>query len=118
MREFIVTRDAFTFARHTQLHAADKAAEILISSLINDQQWNADGPELGFAKDVSAEMRADFCFLRGKMKTRRSIDSVAIDEGHGRHIDRCAGGGHFFRQGSAIEKAEGGTGVKFNVSHL
>src|ERR1700722_15934057 len=51
------------------------------------------------------------------MKTRRTIDAVAIEQRHRRHIQIGAGCDQIFRQRSAFKKTESGTAVKFDI-HL
>jgi hypothetical protein len=49
------------------------------------------------------------------MKTRRTIQTIAIEQGHGWHAQLGATNHQFFGQRSAFQKTEGGAGMEFNV---
>jgi len=60
-------------------------------------------------------MRLDIELLGREMKTRRAIDSVAIEQRHRRHLVLGTYLGQFLRNRSSFEEAESRTGVEFNV---
>jgi hypothetical protein len=49
------------------------------------------------------------------VKTRRTINTVAIEERHRGHAVIRSRADEFFRQPTALEEAECGTGMKFDV---
>jgi len=60
-------------------------------------------------------MGFDADFVCRQVKAGSAVDSVAIKQRHGRHLKILAHAYQFLGQGSAFEKAESGTGVKFDV---
>ena len=78
-------------------------------------------PDCGQASSevISAPIWAlTFSFLRGKIKTRRAINPIAIEQGHRRHLVLGADFGQFLGNRSSFKKAECGAGVKFDVHRL
>ena len=63
-------------------------------------------------------MGADSGFDGREVEARRAVDAITIEERHGRHGICGTGADELFGQGSAVEKAEGGTGVEFNIFQL
>src|SRR5579862_3927898 len=59
-------------------------------------------------------MRPDLRLLCRHIKTRRAIDAVAVEQGHGWHIQVGTRGNQVLRQGGAFEKAESRAGMEFN----
>jgi hypothetical protein len=62
-----------------------------------------------------ADVRLDPDLLRRQVKAGCAVDSISIEQGHGGHLEMLAHAYQFLGQGSAFEKAESGTGVKFDV---
>lgn len=62
-------------------------------------------------------MRFDFVLLRGHVKARRSINSMPVEQSHGRHAVFGTSGDEVLGQGSSFEKTECGAGVEFDVRH-
>ena len=60
-------------------------------------------------------MRFDLQLFHRQMKARRAIDAIAIEQRHRRHLVLCADLGQLLGNRSPFEKAESGTGVKFDV---
>src|SRR5207237_6385854 len=65
--------------------------------------------------DFSADMRLETGFLRSEIKSRRAVNAVAVEKGHCRHRVFRACANKFFGQGSAIEEAECGACMKFDI---
>jgi hypothetical protein len=51
------------------------------------------------------------------MKARRTVHAIGVEQRHRGHAEMGTDSGEFFGQGCALEKAESGTGVKFDI-HL
>ena len=62
-----------------------------------------------------ADVRLDPDLLRRQVKAGCAVDSISIEQGHGGHLEVLAHADQFLGQGSAFEKAESGTGVKFDI---
>src|SRR5437660_1418662 len=60
-------------------------------------------------------MRLDFGFLRSHVEARRSVETIAVEQRHGRHAQFRAARDQALRQGRSFEKAESRAGVEFNV---
>src|SRR3974377_2273772 len=63
-------------------------------------------------------MRRDSSLLRGKMKARRSVHAITIEQGHRGHGELCAHLDQCLGKGRAFEKAECRAGMKFDVHRL
>ena len=66
-----------------------------------------------FCSDVGFDAGA----FGGHVKAGSAVDSVAIEQRHSGHVQLGAGVDQLFRQGSAFEKAECGSGVELNEHH-
>ena len=84
-RQFFRGDRAFAF-RRAQFHARDQAAEILITSPRFGQQRVAEAINGG---NFSPDMRANVIFSRSKMKARRAINAIAIQQRHSRKFERA-----------------------------
>jgi hypothetical protein len=51
------------------------------------------------------------------MKARRTVHAIGVEQRHRGHAEMGTDSGEFLGQGCALEKAESGTGVKFDI-HL
>ena len=92
-----------TFALgRAQFHPGDEPAKILISLARGHQQRIAPALRGG---DFRADMRANGTFFRGQIKTRRAIDSVAIEQRHGRHSVLRAHCGQFLGQTKRLRES-------------
>jgi len=60
-------------------------------------------------------MRFEADFVGGKVETRGAVDSIGVEQRHGRHFVVSAHADQFLGQGRAFEEAESGTGVKFDI---
>ena len=95
-----------------QFHARDQAAEVLIPRARLDQKRI---PEALGRGDFGADVGANAGLPRRHVKARGAVDAVAVEERHRRHVQLRAQGGQLLRQRSALEKAEGGPGMEFDV---
>src|ERR1041384_23632 len=64
---------------------------------------------------LGADVSFHFIFLCRKVKPRRAVDSIAIEQRHGRAFELLAHGYQLFRKRRAFEKAEGGSRMVLNV---
>ncbi len=137
--QFVFAHRAFAFGR-AQLHFGDQAAEILVAEAGRDKKRKAEriadcsifdcrfldfaslqlairqsGNRKFFARDFRSDVRFDSRFLCRHVETRRAIESVAIEQRHGRHLQVGAGRDQIFGQGSAFEKTESRAGVELDV---
>jgi len=53
--------------------------------------------------------------LGGEIEARRAVEAVAVEQGHGGHLESGADGDQVLRQSGALEEAESGAGVEFDV---
>src|SRR5207249_960950 len=95
-----------------QFHARDEAAEVLIPRARLDQKRI---PEALGRGDFGADVGANAGLLRRHVEAWSAVDAVAVEERHGRYVQLRAQGGQLLRQRSALEKAEGGPGMEFDV---
>ncbi len=102
---------AFAF-RRAQFHARDQTAKILITSPRFGQQRIAKAFN---GSNFSPDMRANVIFPRSKMKARRAINSVAIQQPHSRKFQRRRPRHQIFRQRSPLQKTESRARMKFDV---
>ena len=63
-------------------------------------------------------MRLESNFIGSEVETRGAVDSIGVEQRHGRHFEMGAHADQFLRQGRTFEEAESGTGVKFDVQVL
>jgi hypothetical protein len=56
--------------------------------------------------DLGADMGLDSIPFRGEMKPRRTINSIAIEQRHRRHLQFNARGNQLFRHRSAFQKTK------------
>jgi hypothetical protein len=68
-----------------------------------------------FTAYFRANMGFEFYSLGGQVEAWGAVEAVAIEQGHGGHLLLGANGDQVLGQGSALEEAEGGTGVEFDV---
>ena len=101
----------FTFFR-AQLHLRDGAAQILVTLARFHEQRIAPAFRRG---DLRTDVRLDLDFVRGLVKTRRTVDTIAIEHGHRRHLALGAQSSQFFRIRRALKKAERRSRMKFGV---
>ena len=102
-----------------ELGGGDEAAEILIAGASFGEKWIVPARIVsifGYG-NFGSDMSFDFGLLGGHVEARRTIDSMTIEEGHGREAALGAGGNENFGQGSAFQKTESGAGVEFDVGH-
>ena len=97
----------------TKLPFRKKTAEILVSRAIESKHGQRASGRHG---DLRANMRPHSCFLSRLMKTCGAINTIAIEQCHGRHVEFMTGVNECFGKGSAIEKAECRCGVEFDVA--
>jgi hypothetical protein len=60
-------------------------------------------------------VRLNADFVGRQVKAGCAVDSISIEQGHGGHLEMLAHADQFLGQGSAFEKAECRTGVKFDI---
>lgn len=68
-----------------------------------------------FTRNFSPNMRLNTGTLGSQMEARRAINTIAVEQSHGGHVECGAGCDQVLRQSSAFEKTESGTRVKFDV---
>ena len=78
------------------------------------QDDRTEGGVGNFCSDVGL----DFCFTRGQVEARRAVNTIGIEQRHGRNVELRADCGQFLGQGRAFEKAESRAGVKFDVGQI
>ncbi len=59
--------------------------------------------------------RAQIELLHGEVKAGGAVDAIAVEQGHGGNIEVGGGLGVFFGQGGALQEAESGAGVEFDI---
>src|SRR6185369_9449434 len=98
--------------RHAQFHQRDQAAEVLIPRTVSYQHWNGDEISVWtFHTDLGADVRLESILASGKMKPRRSVNAVAIEQRHRRHVEIERGGDQFLRHGGAFQKTKSRTSM-------
>ena len=110
--------------------AGDQAAKIAVAGLIFDQQRQADKTRrklIGkpwratclIAKiddgDFRTDMAADLATRSRGMKTRPTVDAIAVEQGDGGHAEVSGGFSDFFGKRGALKEAESGSGMEFDV---
>src|SRR5215217_286309 len=103
-REFVGRRHTFAWLCvlwHTQFHERDETAEVLVTSAVaHEDRDRAETLIVGLLNAyLGADVRLDAVLLPAEVKSRRAVNSVAIEEGHRRHIHREAGRDQLFRDG-------------------
>jgi hypothetical protein len=99
------------FLLGAQLHLGNKPAQILITRARRNQQRQPESP----ATNLRPNMRLQLRLLGRHMKSRRAIDSIAIQQCHRRHIQVSASRHQSLWQRSPFQKAKSRPGVKFDV---
>ncbi len=105
---------AFAF-RRAQFHARDQTAKILITGPRFCQQRIAKAFNGG---NFSPDVCANIIFPRSKMKARRAINPIAIQQPHRRKFKRHSPRHQIFRQGSPLQKTESRSRMKFDVHRV
>jgi hypothetical protein len=59
-------------------------------------------------------MRLDLCLLGCHVEARRTVDAVAVEQRHGRHVQVGAHGDQILGQRGAFEKTESRAGMEFD----
>src|SRR5580704_1521580 len=95
-----------------EFHARDQPAKILVSGAGFDQDRIA--PSVNGSK-FRANMSLNRYFLSGQIKTGRSVNAVAVQQGQSPHSALGAFAGQIFRRTSAFQKAERGARMQFGV---
>ena len=109
--QFILCDRAFAL-RRAELHACYEAAEVLIAFASFRKEWIAHA---GCGSHFGADMCLNAGFFSREMESRRTVNTIAIEECHcGQFISR-ARAGEFFGQRGAFKEAEGGGSMQFNV---
>ena len=65
----------------------------------------------------AADVRAHAGFFRRHVEARRAVDAVAVEQRHGRHVERWQRAPPVLRGRRRLEKAESGAGVQFDSKH-
>src|SRR5215208_1790224 len=71
-------------------------------------RWNLNA-------DLGADVGLDVILLCGKVKPRRAINSITIEQSHRRHLQLNAGSNQFFRHRSALQKTKSRPRMEFDV---
>src|SRR5215831_2424932 len=109
--QFIFCDRAFTL-RGTEFHARHQTAEVLVALASFDEQRIAHA---GCRSHFGADVGLDAGFFSREMESWRAVNAITIEERHCRHTVFGARTGEFFGQSSAIEEAESGRSVEFNI---
>ena len=109
--QFVWCDGAFAFCG-AEFHLCDETAEIFVAFGGSDEERKAPAERAG---DFGTDQRANADFLSGQIELWSAVESIAIEQRHGRHAEigagRCEVGG---RRGT-FEKAESGAGVEFDI---
>src|SRR6185503_16109229 len=84
---------------HTQFHQRDQATEILIT--LSSSNPNGYGACVLHAY-LRTDVRLDSVFLCRKMKPWRAVNSIAVQQCHGRHLQRQPDRDQLFRHRSTF----------------
>ena len=121
---------AFALVRHSHLEACDELHKVLVRCARCAQQRQPDGPVEPCVRqperrlqarakildsDLRAHMRAQAIRLRRRVKARRSVDAIAVQQGHRWHLGFYRGAHQPFRLRCRIEKAEGAGCMQLNI---
>src|SRR5260221_4464184 len=100
---------------------SEKLAEVPVALAVLDEEAES-GAVIGmlciaavFKHQFSADERPDTCLLRRHEEARRSIDAIALDEGHGRNVVRCCMRDEVLRERGGVEEGEGGCRSELSV---
>src|ERR1700730_9859221 len=95
-----------------KFHARDQPAKILVAGARFDQDRIA--PSVHGSK-FRANMSLNRYFFRGQIKTGRSVNTIAVQQGYGSHSALGALAGQIFWRTSAFQKTESGARMQFGV---
>jgi len=96
-----------------EFHFGNETAEVLVSRAIESKHGQRASGRHG---DLRANMRPHSCFLSRLVKTCRAINTIAVEQCHGWHLEFMTCVNECFGEGSSIEKAECRCGVEFDVT--
>src|SRR6267154_1820882 len=117
--KILMRRAGSFFAPNAQLHLRNQTAEILVSSARSNQQRKPGFTAQRWRKRSTSHFRSNMHLepnlFRRKMKTRRPVYSIPVEQCHRRHTEVRAHSDQFLRNRRPFEEAEGRTGMKFNV---
>src|ERR1700687_2479369 len=68
--------------------------------------------------DFGSNVCACTGLFRRDVKARRSVEAVAVEQCHRRHLKFGAARHQHFRQRSTFEKTEGGAGMEFHIHYV
>src|SRR5215469_3991809 len=70
---------------------------------------------MGCTCDLGSDMRFDAGTLGSQMEAWGTVNPIAVEKRHGRHMECGAGCGQILRQRGAFEETESGAGMKLDV---